>query len=436
MINKVSPFIVDLSEPVAVDKNLLGPKAANQALLNQAGLDAPGGFCITAAAYHHQLQKTGLANVITKLAGKEPTTVRNIISDIRICLFEKGIDSEILEALLCSWRQIRKISGGQLAVRSSALMEDTQGSNFAGQFESFLGLDTETDFITSVKACWAALWSPRVIRYMESRHLNPASTAMAVLVQPLIQARASGGGMSRAADNRMTITATWGLGSSIAQGEIVPDRYELDRNGRLLETVSGHKSHSIHCRIHETEPVANTVRKGQVNTPCLNHAGIIELGEMMLKAEELMATPVEIEWAQDETGIRIVQARPLSVAPDVVPDEIWRKKPGIRGHASGIGWAAGKACVVNCECELSRVGVGDILVTKVAGPALSRILPRVSGVVAELGGSTSHLASLARERGIPMVLGLLGATSRIPDGAVIGVDGVAGVVRWDRPDAA
>jgi len=157
---------------------------------------------------------------------------------------------------------------------------------------------------------------------------------------------------------------------------------------------------------------------------------------MMLKAEELMATPVEIEWAQDETGIRIVQARPLSVAPDVVPDEIWRKKPGIRGHASGIGWAAGKACVVNCECELSRVGVGDILVTKVAGPALSRILPRVSGVVAELGGSTSHLASLARERGIPMVLGLLGATSRIPDGAVIGVDGVAGVVRWDRPDAA
>jgi pyruvate,water dikinase len=88
--------------------------------------------------------------------------------------------------------------------------------------------------------------------------------------------------------------------------------------------------------------------------------------------------------------------------------------------------------VVTCECELSRVAPGDVLVTKVAGPALSHVLPRVAGVVAELGGSTSHLASLARERGIPMVLGVLDATRRIPDGTQVAVDGVAGVVRWMR----
>ena len=86
--------------------------------------------------------------------------------------------------------------------------------------------------------------------------------------------------------------------------------------------------------------------------------------------------------------------------------------------------------VVNCECELSRIEHGDILITKVAGPALSQILPRVAGVVAERGGSTSHLASLARERGIPMVLGVLDATRRIPNGVRVAVDGVAGVVRW------
>ncbi len=86
--------------------------------------------------------------------------------------------------------------------------------------------------------------------------------------------------------------------------------------------------------------------------------------------------------------------------------------------------------VVNCECELARVGPGDVLVTRVAGPALSPILTRVAGVVAELGGSTSDLASLARERGIPMVLGVNYATRRIPDGAQVAVDGVAGVVRW------
>jgi pyruvate,water dikinase len=88
--------------------------------------------------------------------------------------------------------------------------------------------------------------------------------------------------------------------------------------------------------------------------------------------------------------------------------------------------------VVTCECELSLVGPGDVLITRVAGPALSQVLPHVAGVVAELGGSTSHLASLARERGIPMVLGVLDATRRIPDGVQVAVDGVAGVVRWMR----
>jgi pyruvate,water dikinase len=86
--------------------------------------------------------------------------------------------------------------------------------------------------------------------------------------------------------------------------------------------------------------------------------------------------------------------------------------------------------VVNCECELARVAPGDVLVTRMAGPALAQILQRVAGVVAELGGSTSHLASLARERGIPMVLGAFDATHLIPDGSLVAVDGVAGVVRW------
>ena len=86
--------------------------------------------------------------------------------------------------------------------------------------------------------------------------------------------------------------------------------------------------------------------------------------------------------------------------------------------------------MVNCECELERVAPGDVLVTAAAGPALAEVLPWVAGVVAELGGSTSHLASLARERGVPMVLGVTDATRRIPDGAMVAVDGVAGIVRW------
>jgi phosphohistidine swiveling domain-containing protein len=126
----------------------------------------------------------------------------------------------------------------------------------------------------------------------------------------------------------------------------------------------------------------------------------------------------------------MLQVRPLQMKKSEMPEEVWAGHPGLTGHPAGIGWGSGKACVINCECELSRVAPGDILVTQVAGPSLSQILPKVAGVVAELGGSTSHLASLARERGIPMVLGVHEATSTIPDGSQVAVDGVAGIVRW------
>jgi pyruvate,water dikinase len=151
---------------------------------------------------------------------------------------------------------------------------------------------------------------------------------------------------------------------------------------------------------------------------------------MLRKCEDLMEMPVEIEWALDDAGFKMLQARPLHVQPIVVPDDIWLQHPKLSGHPAGIGWGSGRAVVVNCECELIRVAPGDVLVTRVAGPALSHILPQVAGVVAELGGSTSHLASLGRERGIPMVLGVLDATTIIPDGARVAVDGVAGIVRW------
>ncbi len=156
---------------------------------------------------------------------------------------------------------------------------------------------------------------------------------------------------------------------------------------------------------------------------------VLKLAGMLRRIDEQLAMPVEIEWALDD-GFRILQARSLHIGPAHVPDEVWLERPRLSGHPARIGWGTGRAAVINCECELGRVGPGDVLVTTVAGPGLADILTRVAGVVAELGGSTSHLASLARERGVPMVLGVPDATLRIPEGATVAVDGVAGIVRW------
>ena len=126
--------------------------------------------------------------------------------------------------------------------------------------------------------------------------------------------------------------------------------------------------------------------------------------------------------AIDDEGFTMLQARPLHLEAPHVPDEIWMHHPRLSGHPAGIGWGTGRAVVINCECEISRIAPGDVLVTRVAGPALAHMLSQVSGVVTERGGSTSHMASLARERGIPMVLGVADATRRIPDGAQVAVD--------------
>ncbi|UCH74866.1 MAG: hypothetical protein JSU82_03160 [Rhodospirillales bacterium] len=421
-------YVVNLCDRAAADPDRFGPKAANQATLGQAGLPIPDGFCLDAAAYRAQIESLGLAEAAHRAATLDYMAARQYLAQVRIALFEQPIAAEIEAQVLAAYHELADRVGPRVAVRSSSIMEDRAGTSFAGQFQSYLGIDNETDLLTTVRACWGALWSSRAMRYMDGQDLSPDDTAMGVLVQALIDARASGGGMSQTAGGGMSISATWGLGEAIAQGEVVPDRYDLTRGGDLVETTLGHKSHSVHC--HHHGPGSRAVDAARVAEPCLSNDEVRQLGQMMRKAESVMGRPVEIEWAVDASGIRMLQARPLQTQPAPVPDEIWLRHPGVRGHPGGIGWGAGRACVISCECELGRVGPGDVLVTRVAGPALAQILPRVAGVVSELGGSTSHLASLARERGIPMVLGVPDATHAIPDGAQVGVDGVAGIVRW------
>ena len=425
----MTAFILPLSDSAATDPERVGPKAANLAALTQAGLPTPGGFALTAEAYRHQLRHLGATDLAAQYNTAERQVSRKLSVQVRLALYQQPIAPEILEPLLAAWRA-QRADGSLGAVRSSALIEDRAGANFAGQFESFLGLSDETEFLTAVRACWAALWTSQARRYMENHNLSPADTAMGVLIQPLISARASGGGLSETAEGQMLISATWGLGSAIAQGEVVPDRIVLSKNGFLRTVEAGRKGHRDTCDHGVAAP--QLVPADQVNEPCLTAGEAVMLGRLLRKCEHLASQPVEIEWALDENGFKLLQSRPLHVEPAIVPDEIWLQHPGVRGHAAGIGWGSGKAVVVNCECELARVGHGDILVTRVAGPALSHILPRVAGVVAELGGSTSHMASLARERGIPMVLGVLDATRKIPDGVQCAVDGVAGIVRWQR----
>jgi pyruvate,water dikinase len=426
----MTSFIVPINDPQATEADRFGPKAANVATLGRAGLPIPDGFCLGADAYREQLHSLGLEeDARGAFSADDSPKARRHALNMKLGLMDRDIAPQILGPLLEARRALIERTGALMVVRSSALVEDRSGSSFAGQFESFVGLETEEDFVTAVRACWGALWSTRALRYMATHDLDPADTAMAILVQPLVSAIASGGGLSKTAEGGMLISATWGLGSAIAQGEVTPDRYELTAEGKLAYIAAGRKDHRVGC-VHNAEPIAQIVPKALVEKPCLGRPQVEELAELMRRVEALMGIPVEIEWALDEYGFKLLQARPLHMQAAEVPDDIWMHHPRLNGHPAGVGWGSGRARIVNCECELTTVNPGDVLVTRSAGPALAHILPRVAAVVAERGGSTSHLASLARERGIPMVLGVHEATSKIPDGAMIAVDGVAGIVRW------
>src|SRR5262249_57747166 len=119
--------------------------------------------------------------------------------------------------------------------------------------------------------------------------------------------------------------------------------------------------------------------------PCLDAGQATALGRLIRKAEAVLGMPVEVEWALDDTGFKLLQARPLRVEPEHVPDEIWLQHPGLNGHPAGIGRGSGRAVVVNCEWELPRVAPGDVLGTKGAGPALRPNLPRRAGGGGERG---------------------------------------------------
>jgi phosphoenolpyruvate synthase/pyruvate phosphate dikinase len=335
-------LILPITAREAADADRFGPKAANLARLGHAGLPIPDGFCVDAQAYRMQLAVAGLEEHARRISSPEPGEARRAALAMKLGLLDDPIERDVLEALLDAWRALIAAGGAPFVVRSSALVEDGVGSSFAGQFESYLGLESEDEFLTAVRSCWAALWATRVLRYMATHDASPADTAMAILVQPLVAARAAGGGLSRTVEGDMVLTATRGLGSAIAQGEVVPDRFVLSRSGALRAASVGRTPRSLACG-HRSR----VARQAHASEPSLDAARVRELGTLLRKVEDLMGMPVEIEWALDDAGFKLLQARPLHLQPAPIPDEIWLRHPGLNGHPAGVGWGSGRACVVN-----------------------------------------------------------------------------------------
>jgi pyruvate,water dikinase len=312
-------LLVPLTAGQTVAPGEVGFKAWNLVRLANIGLPVPPCFSVTAAAYEEHLRSGGLSNVLHSTLG----TARTCPARDRSTLLA-NLRANILEApapgLLA--RQVeqacRDLGPGRLAVRSSATMEDLPGHSFAGLYDSFLGVAEASEVLSAVKKCWASLWTERAFDYREKNGLDHRGARMAVIIQRLIDADASG--VLFTADpvsgrtDRLVLEAVFGLGEALVSGKVSPDRIVLAREGfRILEHTVAEKT--VEIIAVEGGCAERPVEPPRARSACLREHEVRQLVGLALKSEAAFGTPQDIEWARAGGTFFILQSRPVTTLP-------------------------------------------------------------------------------------------------------------------------
>ncbi|GAA3226842.1 PEP/pyruvate-binding domain-containing protein [Oerskovia jenensis] len=350
---------------------------------------------------------------------------------------------------------LRALGSPPVAVRSSAAGEDTAQASAAGQHESVLAVQTPDDVAHAVLVCWASLHSPRAVDYRAGLDAGggdgdgdgaaSGEPAMAVLVQRLVDAEVSG--VMFAPDDpgdTTVIEASWGLGPSVVGGAVTPDTYGVVAHGilgRRAVRVASRVVADKQTRLDRdgTRLVTHDVPPGDRRRPTLDDATVLRLARLGWRAADLLGGPQDVEWALADGMLWIVQARPITAPLPAPSTDVTGDAPRLgngsllRGAAGSSGVATGPARIVRGPADFSHVSPGDVLVCPFTDPAWTPLLRIAAGVVTETGGALSHAAIVARERRIPAVLGVTGATRLIAEGSLVTVDGEAGTVTVEAP---
>lgn len=318
-----------------------------------------------------------------------------------------------------------------VAVRSSATTEDTHDASAAGQYESVLGVRGAADVCGAIITCRVSAHSPRVREYLgrTTRGAPAADETPAVIVQRLVAADVSGvmftsvlaGGPTR-------IEASWGLGLAVVGGTVTPDSYEVLPDGTVWARP-GQKDTRIDADPAGSGVVARAVCEERHRVRALTDEPARELAVLGVRIADLLGGPQDVEWAMAGGEMWILQARPITAPLPRIPAPR-RSAPTttLRGSAGSHGLVAAPARIVRGPADFRRVRPGEIIVCPVTDPAWTPLFVVAAGVITEAGGALSHAAIVAREYGIPAVLGVVGATERISDGDRVRLDGSAGTV--------
>jgi len=414
--------------------------------LANMGVSVPGGFATTAQAYRDFLKHDGLGDRISKaLAALDVDDVdkltlvgAQIRSWVLATPFPQRLESEILEAF-------EKMSGGRdiaVAVRSSATAEDLPDASFAGQQETFLNVRGRDALLACVHEVFASLFNDRAISYRVHQGFAHDVVALSAGIQYMVRSDVGSSGVMFTLDtdsgfrNVVFITASYGLGETVVQGAVNPDEFYVYKptlksghtpilrrtlGAKAIKMVYGDKASG--ARVATVDVSAEERRRFSISD-----ADILELAKQALIIEEHYGCPMDIEWGKDgETGkIYILQARPETVQSRVgriVQRFSLKGKSKVLSSGRSIGQriGAGPARIIRDVKEMTRVQSGDVLVADMTDPDWEPVMKRAAAIVTNRGGRTCHAAIIARELGIPAVVGCSDATEAIKEGEEVTV---------------
>ncbi|MBA1146365.1 phosphoenolpyruvate synthase [Ectothiorhodospiraceae bacterium WFHF3C12] len=414
--------------------------------LAAAGVQVPGGFATTADAYWDFLDESGLRERINaELAELDVDDVEALAvtgEKLRNMIIETPFPERLREQIVGAYEELVKRTGKSdlsVAVRSSATAEDLPDASFAGQQETFLNVRGLDNVLLAIKDVFASLFNDRAISYRVHKGFDHGQVALSAGIQEMVRSDVGASGVMFTMDTEsgfrdvVFITASYGLGETVVQGSVNPDEFYVhkptleEKRPAVLRRNLGEKA--IKMVYSDDKAHGKTVQTVEVDKAerlkfSLTDAEVEDLARQALIIEKHYNRPMDIEWGKDgETGrLYILQARPETVKSQDTGQVLQRYHLNKRGKVITTGRSigqrigAGRARVIDDLKQMHRVEAGDVLVTDMTDPDWEPIMKRASAIVTNRGGRTCHAAIIARELGIPAVVGAGDATEVIKDG--------------------
>ena len=406
--------------------------------LNSQGVRVPGGFATTAKAFESFLDHSDLKNKINELLSTlDITNIQELTKTgllIRQWVEEAPFPKDLHQSIVESYKKLTQQLGSDVtfAVRSSATAEDLPEASFAGQQETYLNVSGIEDILIAVRKVYASLYNDRAISYRVHQGFEHEMVSLSAGIQQMVRSDIGSSGVMFTLDTEsgfedvVFITSAYGLGETVVQGSVNPDEFYVHkstlRSGKpaILSRSLGSKSiKMVYAEGNSNSPVATTEVDSEDRLKfSLSDSQIEELAHYAMKIESHYGRAMDIEWALDgvDGKIYIVQARPETVKSRQSSQNIERYKLLetsniiVEGRAIGQKIGTGKTKIINDLSEMDSVNEGDILVTDMTDPDWEPVMKLASAIITNRGGRTCHAAIIARELGVPAIVGTGNAT--------------------------